>query len=151
MDDIESQEQNPLTNNNGKVSKKHCRCQESRQIKGCSCIIIHAIYMIAFLCILCSYIYDIISSYNSPDDSIDYYKENTIVKAGYWNDQERMCSVENPCYMNCIEYNRFDIQCEKENRQCILGRYDYCRDEPTYNIGGHGEEYRQIFNEMYPQ
>ena len=106
--------------------------------------------MLAFLCILCSYIYDIVSSYER-DESPDYYKTNTIVKAGYWNDRERMCSVENPCYMNCIEYNRFDIQCEKENRQCILGRYDYCRNEPTYNIGGHGEEYREIFNEMYPQ
>ena len=151
MDDIESQEQNPLTNNKTKMSsKKNCRCQESRQIKDCPCIIF-MICIIVFMCILCSYIYEIISSYHSPDDSIDYYKKYTIVKAGYWNDQERMCSVENPCYMNCIEYNRFDIQCEKENRKCILGRYDYCRDERTNHFSGHGDEYRQIFNEMYPQ
>ena len=147
MDDIE--EQNPLTNSNGKVSKKHCQCQESRKIKDYSCIIF-MVCMIVFMCILCSYIYDIVSSYE-PDESPDYFKKNTIVKAGYWNDKERMCSVENPCYMNCIEYNRFDIQCEKENRQCILGRYDYCRDEPTNHLSGHGEEYREIFNEMYPQ
>ena len=95
MDDIESQEQNPLTNNNEKVSKKHCQCQESGQIKDCSCIIF-MICMIVFMCILCSYIYDIVSSYE-PDESPDYYKTNTIVKAGYWNDRERMCSVENPC------------------------------------------------------
>ena len=150
MDDIESQEQNPLTNNKAKVSsKKICQCQGTNLFKDYSCFIF-TICMIVFMCILCSYIYDIVSSYE-PDESPDYYKTNTIVKAGYWNDRERMCSVENPCYMNCIEYNRFDIHCEKENRLCILGRYDYCRNEPTNHLSGHGDEYRQIFNEMYPQ
>ena len=53
--------------------------------------------------------------------------------------------------MNCIEYNRFEIGCEKSNRDCILGRYDYCRDEPTSQWMSDGEEYRKIFHKMYPE
>ena len=43
------------------------------------------------------------------------------------------CTINNPCIMNCEEYNRYDIQCAKDNPDCTMGHYDYCNDEP---VGG---------------
>lgn len=55
----------------------------------------------------------------------------TIVRSGYWPDGMRWCSVDDPCIMNCKEYNRFDIGCGPENPGCTHGRYDWCRDEQS--------------------
>jgi hypothetical protein len=57
--------------------------------------------------------------------------KKTIVRAGYWPDGMRWCSVNDPCIMNCREYNRFDIGCGPENTECTHGRYDWCKDEQS--------------------
>tara|TARA_Y100000590_G_scaffold125273_1_gene143304 strand:+ start:486 stop:854 length:369 start_codon:yes stop_codon:yes gene_type:complete len=57
--------------------------------------------------------------------------KKTIVRSGYWPDGMRWCSVDDPCIMNCKEYNRFDIGCGPENPGCTHGRYDWCRDEQS--------------------
>ena len=57
--------------------------------------------------------------------------KKTIVRSGYWLDGMRWCSVDDPCIMNCKEYNRFDIGCGPENPGCTHGRYDWCRGEQS--------------------
>ena len=57
--------------------------------------------------------------------------KKTIVRAGYWPDGGRWCSVQDPCIMNCQEYNRFDIGCGPDNPGCTHGRYDWCKDEQS--------------------
>ena len=58
-------------------------------------------------------------------DHIDHYY---IVRDGYWIDKDRWCSVEYPCKMSCHEYDRFDVQCAKDNIDCIGGHYNSCDD-----------------------
>ena len=146
MEDIESQEKKSLTNKKHKLNKECCvRSGDLRSL----CVFPVLLFLLLILMVF-TYIYKFVSEEHHEGD-IDYYKINSIVTFGYWNDQKRMCSIESPCYMNCIEYNRFEIGCEKSNRDCILGRYDYCRDEPTIQWMGDGEEYRKIFHKMYPE
>lgn len=62
--------------------------------------------------------------------------EYFIVREGYWIDKDRWCSVKDPCKMLCNEYDRFDVQCAKDNLECTGGHYDSCLDSP---VGGqHG-------------
>ena len=146
MEDIESQEQTSLTNKKNGLNKECCVRSGDLQF-----LCVFPVLLILLLCLMVfTYIYNFISE-EHREGEIDYYKKNMVVKSGYWNDQKTMCSVESPCYMNCIEYNRFDIGCEKSNRDCILGRYDYCRDEPTGQWMSDGEKYREIFHKMYPE
>lgn len=145
MEDIESQEMKPLTNKKNELNKEYYCPFFNR------CLCVFPVLLILLLCLMVfTYIYNLISEEHREEYN-DYYKKNMVVKSGYWNDQKRMCSVESPCYMNCIEYNRFDIGCEKSNRDCILGRYDYCRDEPTGQWISDGEKYKEIFHKMYPE
>jgi len=58
------------------------------------------------------------------------YTHHFIVRSGYWIDKDRWCSPKNPCKMNCREYDRFDVQCAKDNEECVGGYYDSCRDAP---------------------
>lgn len=91
-----------------------------------------------FFCIcmlLCTLIIYLIASYYITHPLQLLYNEEHIthhykVRAGYWIDKDRWCSVEDPCIMSCREYDRFDVQCAKDNIECVGGHYDSCSDSP---------------------
>ena len=147
MKDIESQEIEPLKTTN-KSPEKNIKIS-CYHVKVCLFTFV-VLLTIVLIVILYSHIYKLVFV-KTEENEIDYNKKTTIVRSGYWNDKERMCSYDKPCYMNCIEYNRFDIFCEKNDRKCIMGHYDYCRGETVSPLNNHGDEYRDIFNKMYPQ
>jgi len=89
------------------------------------------------LLVLCSVYFIVLYFMNlKHDHDEDHITEYFTVRAGYWIDKDRWCSVKNPCKMTCYEYDRFDVQCAKDNLECTGGHYDSCSDSP---VGGqHG-------------
>ena len=89
------------------------------------------------LLVLCSVYFIVLYFMNlKHDHDEDHITEYFTVRAGYWIDKDRWCSVEDPCKMKCYEYDRFDVQCAKDNLECTGGHYDSCSDSPVE--GQHG-------------
>lgn len=138
----ESTEVTPLNIINDE--KKKCNChlnipywikEESINIFMCCNLILCFIFGI-FVIFVIVFIIGEIDEMNE-----ERYRElvnNTkiVVNQGYWIDKDIYCTINNPCIMNCEEYNRYDIQCAKDNPDCTMGRYDYCNDEPVGNMAG---------------
>jgi len=94
--------------------------------------------IIVFLLIIqlfCGVIYiltnHVIEMNNKEYEELIKSSKKTIVRTGYWPDGERWCTLNDPCTMDCQEYNRFDIGCGPDNPGCTVGHYDWCKEEPT--------------------
>ena len=113
---------------------KECKrptCELNENFKTCLLLLV-IIYLVALALIGVTLLIE-----GQMDEDKQSYEElvrtskKTIVRSGYWSDGMRWCSVDDPCIMNCKEYNRFVIGCGPENPGCTHGRYDWCRDEQS--------------------
>ena len=106
-------------------------CSLNENFKTCICLIFTITFMalalIGVTLLIEGKLYEDKQSY----EELVKTSKKTIVRDGYWPDGGRWCSMEDPCVMNCQEYNRFDIGCGPENPGCTHGRYDWCRDEQS--------------------
>ena len=75
------------------------------------------------------YLFFVYIIYLCSNNSDNENYTDILVTDGYWFDRDRDCSQTNPCYMTCIEFNRFIIKCDKDNMNCIKGSYDWCTGE----------------------
>ena len=106
-------------------------CSLNENFKTCLCLIFTITFMalalIGVTLLIEGKLYEDKQSY----EELVKTSKKTIVRDGYWPDGGRWCSMEDPCVMDCQEYNRFDIGCGPENPGCTHGRYDWCRDEQS--------------------
>jgi hypothetical protein len=126
-----------IKNNNLKMTKSSlCKkrdCNVHEDLKVCLFMIIiislTALTIIGIsLCVNNNIKNDILSY-----ESLIKNSKKTYVRSGYWLDRDRLCSVNDPCIMNCLEYSRYDLGCGPDDPECTYGHYDWCKDEP---VGG---------------
>ena len=79
-------------------------CSLNENFKTCLCLI----FTITFMALALIGVTLFIEDKQSYEELVKTSKK-TIVRDGYWPDGGRWCSMEDPCVMNCQEYNRFDI------------------------------------------